>query len=167
MMSNQSLRVGVVLGLVLAAAWAHAKAVQCTELDGYAAEKVASYIDSWKDMHFAFQEFRQCDDGGVAEGFSEADARLMSDHWSNLSDGLAFLRTDPSFKRFVISHLDETDNNADLVKIDRLARTACPAAAKSFCAELHSHLKSSECDPAFPDGVGCTSQDAKPVRKPD
>jgi hypothetical protein len=153
--------------LILLVAGTRAQAAKCTELDGYAAEKVTDYIDSWKDMHLAFQEFQQCDNGGVAEGFSEADARLMADHWSNLSDGLTFLQKEPSFKRFVISHLDETDSNDDLVKIDRLARTVCPAAAKSFCAEMHSHLKSLECDPKFPDGVGCTSQDGHSVPPPD
>jgi hypothetical protein len=157
----------VALGVVLTAAVAHAQTTHCTQLDGYAAEKVASYIDSWKDMHYAFKEFSQCDDGSVAEGFSEADARLMADHWPSLSEGLTFLRTDSVFERFVIRHLDETVANADLLKIDQLARTACPVAAKNFCAEVHAHLKLSGCSPKFPEGVGCPSSDVKPVRKPD
>lgn len=167
MMLNGAMRASVALGVVLTAGGANGQTSRCTKLDGYAAEEVAGYIDSWKNMHFAFKEFNQCDDGSVAEGFSEADARLMADHWSNLSEGLTFLRTDSPFERFVIRHLDETVANADLVKIDQLARTACPVAAKNFCAEVHAHLKSLECSPKFPEGVGCPSPDAEPVRKPD
>ena len=166
-MANRPQRFRLALALLVLATGASAKAAQCTPDQANAADAVIDYIDSWKNMHLAFEQFQQCDDGAIAEGFSEADARLMADHWSNLSDGLAFLRADPSFKRFVIRHLDETDNNADLAKIDRLARMDCPAAAKSFCAEVHASLTSSGCDPDFPQAVGCSSSDHKAVRKSD
>lgn len=166
-MLKGSMWASVALGVVLTAAVAHAQTNHCTQLDGYAAEKVASYINSWKDMSYAFKEFSQCDDGSVAEGFSEADARLMADNWVNLLEGLTFLRTDSVFEHFVIRHLDETVDNADLVKIDQLARAACPVAAKNFCAEVHAHLKLSGCSPKFPEGVGCPSLDIKPIPKSD
>ena len=46
-------------------------AKECSQLEGYAAETVADYLDSWQNVHLAFQQFAHCDSGGVAEGFSD------------------------------------------------------------------------------------------------
>jgi hypothetical protein len=156
-MANRILLLGITLGVSLFVVTTEAHTAQCTRDDGIAAESATDHIESWKNMYRAFRQFRQCDDGGVAEGFSEADAKLMADHWSRFRDLLHLVRKDSAFERFVIDHLDETDDNRDLVKIDRLALTACPIAANDFCAEIHAHLKSLECNPSFPEGVGCPS----------
>jgi hypothetical protein len=140
-MKKQCLRASVVLGLVLLAYRATAEASRCTHDQEIAAETVTDYIDSWKNMYIAFKQFSQCKDEGIAEGFSEADARLMANHWSRLSDALPLIQNSGAFRRFVIKHLDKTDANADLMKIDHLARTSCPAAASGSCAEIHAHLK--------------------------
>lgn len=115
---------------------------KCTQFDSYAAETVFSYLDSWKNMHLAYKQFRHCDDGGPAEGFSEAAARLMADHWHDLPQALPIIAADPDFETWVIRHLDETDNYDDLRKIDHLAQTACPPQTKVLCGKIHAHIQS-------------------------
>jgi hypothetical protein len=134
-----------------------ANANECSHDDGVAAEAVTGYLDSWKNLHSAYKQFKQCDDGGIAEGFSEAVARLMADNWASLDRVLPLTYTDPAFEAWFVDHLDETDNNDDLVKIDHLAKVVCPAGARSLCHKIRDHLKSLGCSPHFPNGAGCLS----------
>lgn len=115
---------------------------ECSDNDGIAAETLTDHLHSWQDMYSAYKQFKQCDDGGVAEGFSEAVARLLADHWANLPQVLPLTRSDPAFEAWFIGHLDETDNNDDLAKIDHLAQRACPVGARKLCDKIHAHLKS-------------------------
>jgi hypothetical protein len=119
-----------------------ANATECTKDDSAASEAVISYLDSWENMHSAFKQFQQCDDGAVAEGFSEAVARLMADHWAMLPRLLSLVDADPAFEAFVIRHLDLSNSNTDLLKIDHFAHTACPARARTLCGKIHVHLQS-------------------------
>lgn len=77
-------------------------AAECSSLDVYAAEEVADYPDSWKNVHLAFQEFAKCDDGGVAEGYSEAVARLLADRWNTLPELVRLIHSDPPFEAFIL-----------------------------------------------------------------
>jgi hypothetical protein len=116
----------------------------CTQLEGYASETVTDYLDSWKNMHLAYKQFKHCDDGAVGEGFSDAAARLMANHWADLAQGRPILTADPDFEAWTIRHLDDTDNYDDLQKIDHLAQTACPIDATEFCGKVHTHIQSLE-----------------------
>ncbi len=65
--------------LLLSIFSANADEEKCSMRDSYAAETVTDYMDSWKNMHLAYKQFKQCSEsGGPAEGFSDADAKLMA-----------------------------------------------------------------------------------------
>jgi len=136
----------VALLLLLCVSPASASEHQCTNLESGAAVFVTGYLDSWKNMHLAYKQFRHCDEGGPAEGFSEADARLMADHWVDLPQALPIIDADPDFEKWVIRHLDETDDYKDLWKIDHLSQTACPVQVKAFCRKIHTQIQSLDSD---------------------
>lgn len=40
---------------------------ECSDKDGIAAETLTDHLNSWQDMYSAYKQYKQCDDGGVAD----------------------------------------------------------------------------------------------------
>ena len=115
---------------------------ECTSADAYTAETITAYLDSWKNVAMAFKQFGKCDDGSVAEGFSEAVARLLADHWQQLPTFVQIAQSNPGLEAFVLRHLDETINLPDAKKIAKLARDSCPNDARPLCRKIVAKLGS-------------------------
>jgi len=144
--------------LVADAGHAQADTAACTQTQADEAERSADRLGSWKDLYAAYTRFKQCDDGGIAEGYSDSVAKLMANHWPSLPKVLPLIRADPAFETWFISHLDETDDDADLAKIERLARTACPPQAQELCDRIHEQMKSYKCLPDYPASFACSAR---------
>jgi len=95
-------------------------------LDGLP-DKVAYPSDSWERLFLSYQVHRQCDNGVVAEGYSDAVVHLLSRRWYLLDHLVAISKTHHDFEDFVIRHIDATTNRDDLAKIARMARNHCKA----------------------------------------
>ena len=94
-------------------------------------------LNSWDRIHDWYKNYRQCDDGGPAEGVSEAVARNLVDRWETLPR-LGELAKDSGFERFVLKHVDQTLNGDDLKKISTNAAKRCPVDLRSLCRALKS-----------------------------
>ena len=129
------------LGLCLVLATGDATAEKCSQLDAYAAEAVTGYLDSWRNLKMGYEQFKHCDDGSIAEGFSEAVARLLSDRWTQLAQFTKYATEDSGFERFVLAHIDATLDPRDLEKIRRLAQTRCPDGTRELCAKIVARSK--------------------------
>jgi hypothetical protein len=117
-----------------------ALADDCTRTDAQIAGTVTDYLDSWKNVAIAFKEFAKCDDGEVAEGFSDKISRLLADHWQRLPELVQLAAKSPGLEAFVVKHLDETINLVDAQKISKLARHSCPSVARSLCTKIKARL---------------------------
>lgn len=126
----------LILPLLGELACTSARAAPCSQLEAYAAETVVDYLDSWRNVHRAFEQFSHCDDGAISEGYSEAVARLMVDQWQQFPDLLAFTKREPAFAQFVLRHIDETLDPDDLASIKRLATTDCSPGAEALCEHI-------------------------------
>ncbi len=120
----------------------NAQSEECVERDGYTAEVVTDYLDSWKNVTQFYKVFKKCDDGGVAEGVSDAIARLLSQKWYRLPELIEEIAKTPGLDSFILTHLDETDKSSDLNRIAALAKTKCPATATGFCKKIRSRIDS-------------------------
>lgn len=129
----QSLCIIVAFG-VSGACHAHVKA--CSPRDAAAADAAIDDLDSWTKVERAYQQYGHCDDGSIAEGNSEAVARLLVDHWSTLPLLAELAKRDPAFRRFVLRHIDATLDTDDLDKIGALAAAQCPLGSAPLCREL-------------------------------
>jgi len=124
------------LVLVTAGEWRVSHAAQaCTQADAIAAETQAQ-ATTWPDMYASFRRYVQCDDGSVAEGFSNSVALLLSEHWDKIEELAKMGRAHHSFERFVLRHTDVTMtlDQANLIK--RKAHDECPAGAKELCGRI-------------------------------
>jgi hypothetical protein len=126
----------VLLFLLGVSAWAG----ECTRQDLDGADAALDHMDSWQSIASVFRHFAKCDDGYIAEGFSDRISRLLADHWEQVPDLVALSRTTPGLESFVVRHLDETINLADAKKISNFAWNSCPKGAEILCRRLEKKL---------------------------
>jgi hypothetical protein len=63
---------------------AHAQRRVCTNAEARLALDAAVTLRSWGALYRSYRKFGQCDDGAIAEGYSESVARILFDHWNSL-----------------------------------------------------------------------------------
>jgi hypothetical protein len=136
----------VMIGVTFLADWWFCAPVafgdDCSQHDGFIAEAAIDHLNTWKRLAQARQQFANCDDGGVAEGFSDAVARLLARHWAQIPTLVSLIHTQPDFESFVLGHLNESDDFDDLKKIRTLASHRCPPTATNLCAKLVHRINS-------------------------
>ena len=50
----------------------------CARDEEIAAEEIAARLTRWTDIHSAYLRFQHCDDGAIAEGFTDSVVRLLA-----------------------------------------------------------------------------------------
>jgi hypothetical protein len=96
----------------------------------------------WKAFYRVFKRLAHCDDGAMAENFSENVVRLLAKDWKLISDLDTLAASDQIFRRFVLNHIDATANPDDLRIIIGNSRERCPATALQMCRSIESEAKS-------------------------
>jgi hypothetical protein len=114
---------------------AQAETTKCTQAAASAAE-TQPRPQTWARLYVTFGRYGQCDDGGVAEAWSDFVATLLAEHWEVLPDLHALTAAHPSFKKFVLRHLDETINQDQAEAIAHNARENCPANTRKLCDQI-------------------------------
>jgi hypothetical protein len=102
------------------------------------AEESAVRIKGWIQLqdHFHKYGLGACDDGELAEAYSERVDKLLTRQWKDIST-LAFLvKSDPEFMQFVLRHVDARWEEGDAERIASAARKHCPKSATALCAKI-------------------------------
>lgn len=97
---------------------------------------VAGTIRDWDDLYVAYSRFGKCDDGAIAEGFTESVARMLADNWVSTGKLAPPVRRDRDrrFLDFVYRHINESADQKDLEKILVNVRTrGCKNIGRSIC----------------------------------
>jgi hypothetical protein len=110
----------------------------CTKSEAMQAEKEVDSLKNWNDIYRSYRKFSQCDDGAIAEGFSDAVGRLLSNNWDQLGRLITLAKTDKNFERFVVRHIDESLSRDTLQRISNNARSSCPAGGQRLCVLIAS-----------------------------
>ena len=108
----------------------------CSPADAEVADTMVDKLNSWTEVDRTFKLFKQCDDGSIAEGNSEAIARLLVDKWDTLPVLAKLIKRNPPLKLFVLNHINTTLDTNDLEKIKQLSTSACPERLDSLCVDL-------------------------------
>lgn len=115
---------------------AHAKI--CSNSDGIKAEEATDHLNSWPDIRAAFVRYApQCDDGGVAEGFSDDVVHLLATNWRALSELDAMTKKDGTFKKFVLGHINASTDLNELRMIAQQSKDDCSKKYKPLCKQLN------------------------------
>jgi hypothetical protein len=105
----------------------------CTREEAIHAADDTDHLHNWNAVYRSFKRFSQCDDGGIAEGYSDDVGKLLADHWDQFSSLVKLATNDRAFKAFVVRHIDETIPADTLKKAVKNAKTRCPANATGLC----------------------------------
>jgi hypothetical protein len=122
--------------LVFSASVACAQQRRCTEAEAERAMTQADTPRNWDTLYSSYKLYGQCDDGAIAEGYSESVARILVDHWSTLPRLASLATKNARFRRFVLAHVDATLDINDLKKIRTSAKTQCSSELAAICADL-------------------------------
>ena len=85
-----------------------------TEMYNRADASLQKAAGSWPALFRHYRVFCSCDDGALAEGYSEAVVKLLANRWAQFPVFVALARRDPAFGRWVIRHIDATTSSEDL-----------------------------------------------------
>jgi hypothetical protein len=113
-----------------------ARTRKCTEAEATQAEKEADSLSDWDQVYRSFQNFSQCDDGAIAEGYSDSVTKLLGDDWKSFNWLLALTNRNGKFKEIVLKHIDESVPADRLAKIANNARSDCPAGGRLLCLSI-------------------------------
>jgi hypothetical protein len=108
----------------------------CTEIEAQQADQAIDHLPSWDDLYGFYKQFAQCDDGSIAEGVSDAVARLLAERWDTFPHFVSLISSDSIFKEFVVDHVDETAPVDALHKISDNANRRCPHGQTHLCKEI-------------------------------
>jgi hypothetical protein len=135
--ADVSWKTAVILGLIVALAGLSEAATQkvCTETEISQAQKEADQLRDWDSIYRSFKRFAHCDEGAIAEEYSDSVGRLLARDWEHL-DAFVRLTSDPSFEQFVIRHIDETMSEDEAALVIKNARQHCPSGAKRLCKSI-------------------------------
>ena len=111
-------------------------AKECTREEAMAAEDIAARLPDWKQIYGAFERFAHCDDGAIAEGFTESVVHLLATHWETLPQVASFENKNAAFRNFVLRHINDTADTSELKRVARLARTQCPRGHGMLCSAI-------------------------------
>jgi hypothetical protein len=96
----------------------------------------ADRLRTWNALHQSYKRYAACDDGAIAEGYSESVGSILSNHWETLPRLASLSNSDHSFKKFVLRHLDATLDTAQLKKIRVSAIHHCAAEQQPLCEQI-------------------------------
>ena len=133
---NQFLSAAILFWIVFPAVAASDKR-PCSDEDAKVADQYVGTMKTWRSVYNFYEKFSQCDDGGMAEGVSDAVAKLLANHWDFVGDFVKLGSKDKGFEDFVLRHVDETiDWGRDAPRIHESAKLHCPVNSLRLCKAL-------------------------------
>jgi hypothetical protein len=114
---------------------------ECSDTEAQRAESEAVMLRSWDDLFGSYKRYKHCDDAAIAEGYSEAVARILVDHCNTLSRLAEITIKDPDFRRFVLKRIDETLNLEDVKNIRANAEKRCPSGLRDLCRDIRKQAE--------------------------
>lgn len=119
-------------------AWGGGGIVSCPkDLEKEAIDVVSTDIMNWTVLHDAYLRFLPCDDGAIAEGFTDIAVRILAYRWASLGELGTIAKSDPQFLRFVYRHITSSADPEDLKQIqNNLKKYGCLKTNRKICREI-------------------------------
>ena len=112
----------------------------CDDAMGERAENEVDYLKTWDQIYDSFKRYSACDDGAIAEGYSDAVVR-----YARRPVGTSFrlcrlsVDRDKRFGEFVFKHIDATTDDHDLDRVVANADRHCPEGDGELCSTIRRH----------------------------
>ena len=98
---------------------------------------LVSAATGWGSLLKHQKAFSSCDDGALAEGYSDAVVTLLAHRWDQFDAFVGLSTRNPAFRRWAIRHIDTSASADDLTKVaHNAARCTGRAKSKELCREI-------------------------------
>lgn len=126
--------------MIAGALGANAQDKPCTKADAAAAEKAIDRVVMWTQLEKAWQDYRHCDSGPIADQYTDALLRLLVD-WKKPEVLAEAIGRDPQYKAFVVAHIQSPVAKDDRESIYSRATADCPRNLSAFCNDIAEAAK--------------------------
>jgi hypothetical protein len=130
----------------------HAERPGCGDASAFVAEGEVDHLKTWEQIYGSFKRYSACDDGVIAEGYSDAVVRMLADRWGQLSALRTLVDRDERFGKFVFMHIDATTDDHDLDRVVANSSRHCPQRDGQLCSTIRRRAADarSEQDKIYP-----------------
>jgi hypothetical protein len=91
----------------------------------------------WGSLLRHQKAFGSCDDGALAEGYSDAVVTLLAHRWDEFGVLVGLSSRNPDFRQWVVRHIDATASPDDLTKVlGNAAKCNSGSKAKYLCRQI-------------------------------
>ncbi len=125
-----------IYALTFGVAVSHAQEKKCEKPEEMMVEVFYKNLSDWHKVYESYKKYRGCDDGYIAEGYSDTVVRLLADKWAEFPELAALAKNDKAFMIWVLGHIDATTGGDDLAKIVANAKDMCPAGSEDLCSNV-------------------------------
>ncbi|WP_152625086.1 hypothetical protein [Xanthomonas albilineans] len=105
------------------------------------AETEAASIKNWSALVDSFSKYKACDDGAIAEGYSESVTNLLVEKWHEFNELISRRKLSAEFIGFVMRHIDDTVPLNRLLEIRKNASKNCPISSRNYCRKIIDAIK--------------------------
>ena len=112
---------------------ADAQAKPCSREQAMQALATASVLNTWPEVLASFRKFGHCDNGAISEGYSVSVVAMLADRWNQVAELDKALSTEPTFRAFVLRHIDETAGRDEFNRLVANAAVRCPPQSVPTC----------------------------------
>jgi hypothetical protein len=126
----------LILSIIVICWNASAQERPCSKAEAIEAESSVSRLNNWEDIYKSFKRFQHCDDGAIAEGYSDSVVRMIAYRWSRLDALIKFASSDRDFYTFVLRHIDATTDKSEIEKVIINSSKHCPESASAMCSAI-------------------------------
>jgi len=106
----------------------------CSANDAATAEKVVDRVVNWDQLYKAFQDYRHCDQGPVADVYTDALMRCLVE-WKQVDALAGTMQKDKDYHDFIFRHL-RAASGEDQKSVFARAKMSCPKGLDAWCGEL-------------------------------
>ena len=129
--------VAMLIGLGSLPSTATANEYCSTDMYQRADASLVSAAGGWGSLLRHQKAFGSCDDGALAEGYSDAVVNLLAYRWDQFDAFVGLSSRSPTFRQWAIRHIDATASTDDLTRVvGNAARCTGSAKAKDLCREI-------------------------------
>lgn len=98
-----------------------------------------SLYDSWGNIYQYYDKYGKygCySEGYYGESIADSVVKRLANHWDSLNELALLTRKNKKFENFLISRIDATVSDSDLLKIHELASKECPQKLSILCRKI-------------------------------
>jgi len=113
----------------------------CTKAQEIQADSSILRAQKWEDIYKSCEKFKHCDDGYIAEGYSDLIVKTLAYKWDQVNVLMKLISKDKDFHAFVIRHIDATADKEELEMIIHNFSKRCPKSTEKNCLEIKNEAK--------------------------